>query len=92
MTKMPAQDSRSVPKGPVVLSLVFVAAAMAMPFVGTLPLHLAIACKVMALIYATWLMSIAFAPLRRPDQSVEEAYGSRPLFAPKAPKGNPARA
>ncbi len=84
MTRTTAADTAGkapLHKGPMVLSLIFAAAAMAMPWVGTLPTHLAIACKAMALMYAAGLMAIAFAPLRQPGQSVEEAYGSKPFFA-----------
>lgn len=82
-----------VPKGPIVLALLFVAAAMVMPWVGTLPLHLAIAGKIMCLIYAAFLVVIAYGRVRQPGQSVQEAYASRPVFARDGLRGaKPARA
>ncbi|MFC7333745.1 hypothetical protein [Rhodocista pekingensis] len=68
---------RKLHRGPLALSGVFVASALAMPFLGTLPLHLAIAGKIMALIYAAGLLALSFAPVHDRPAGPERRAGSR---------------
>jgi len=51
-------------KGPVLFSAVFILAAVAMPTIGELPMHLALAAKVLMLFYAAGLLALSFIPVK----------------------------
>ncbi|MFM2045162.1 MAG: hypothetical protein RLY86_3738 [Pseudomonadota bacterium] len=61
--------------GPLVFAAFFIVATIAMGLIGTLPLHLAVAAKLMMLAYAGLLVALAFAPVKgmKPARTAAEA-------------------
>lgn len=62
-------------KGPLYFAGFFAVASIAMTFFGTLPTNLALTAKLLMLIYAALLFSLAFAPVkgqRRADASAAD--------------------